>query len=1003
MIDYQTLIDKMIAAVDMPDLPLDELQGLSKQYADACSDANLRLARCGQFLRVGNSAEAIRLADSTPPLLDICNILDYTDRDEWFEMCKSLHLTVPQTINPGIVEQLNHAYNHFYDLEDLLKENRKLALLRAPLDQRLNVLRKLAEKEPQNIIWSEMIDEYEKNRFEELGNAFQKAKKSDDPVSAISAIGKELESTKWTNQPPESLCREIKNWLDNSTFQLGLIQLRGTAERLYKAFRENDLENAKVWNNQWNDYLRQKKIPYAKIPNEIKKLYVPVANWIKECDAKKERERKLDEKILLMKEEIRNEKNIDTIISHFSSLEKLLATEGRMIPSDVLNQFDIRIKDHRREKRRKQYFIAGLTVLSGLIMLVLILTFVGAYARHIRIKNTLLQADRSLDHFQQFLDLGEGDTNSTDHSQTLLMDLVEKYPNISKDLRYKNIESRAKKLDEENDLRKKNLKDLMKKAEDSLINPDSTGEILPKPEFLTDAQKIVRDQDEKKNFENLQKKFEIVISLQRGKTERKIMNQVDQISQKIDSLKKNQSLSPEDLLEESDRIKADVSKLDGYKFFDKELADKITLYQKNLLAELGVVVSDTEKEIEIRKELTGITKKIGFLPQFIEELEKHSLQYPNSTITRDLETIKSEKDCQEMIPTWNSFVETYSRLFSQYGNTRKGSDEFFTAFSKIKNVVASLPEIEDMERNMDQFQGLIASGGRLTIAETLDRFLSDYNTPLWYCLRKEASKESYYYFAMNTMSGDKITYTRQGINMDNPHSRSLTEEELSNMKEAPHYQAVSDCIQLLRPFLEGKVSYTMFDWYKAVYEIMLKFNPRQFDGMDPLIKIFFLRKIIDILNDDPFCAKWITPLKKELEHPSVNYDIDWLNPESDQMDEQRILARQLMGSLPSRFGISNRLTEEVQNFLKPLKRTYEWIGFLRDYQGKWFLVKKENIHAGSGTLYICRKPDPKEPIQLIEIGFSSDEEYKINAESQKDLLSGLPVYMSRNREIPNGI
>ncbi|MDO5580027.1 MAG: hypothetical protein Q4G69_02735 [Planctomycetia bacterium] len=1001
MIDYQTLIDKMLAAVDMPDLPLDQLQGLSGQYAEACADANQRLARCGQFLRVGNSAEAIRLADSTPPLLDICNILDYSDRDEWFEMCKSLHLAVPAVINHTIVEQLNNAYNLYYNIEDLLKENRKLALLRAPLDKRLNVLRQLAEKEPQNIIWSEMIDEYEKIRIEELGTAFQKAKKSEDPVSAITAIGKELESTKWTNSPPESLLREVKNWLDNSAFQLGLIQLRGTAERLHKAFRDNDLENAKTWNGQWNDYLRQKKIPYAKIPNEIKKYYVPAANWIKECDAKKERERRLDEKILLLKEEIQSENDIDTIIAHFNTLEKLLGTEGRMIPSDVFELYAARIKDHQRKKRQKQFFITGIAGLTGLIMLVSILFFAKAYAKYGRIKKTFQQADIALNDYQTWFETGSGTVDSSDHSREILSSLVKDYPELSGDPRYANIEARAKKLDEEDNQRKDNLKDLMKKAEDSLMVSDSSGDIVPKPALLSEMENLIRSSEEKKNYEDLKKKFEIMFTLQRGKMEKKVQNLVEQISQKIDSLKKNQSLSPEELLGESDTIKAEISKLDGYKVFDKDLAEKIGLYQQNLQTELGTVVSDTEKEIEIRKELNGITEKIGFLPQFLEELEKHSAQYPQSSITRDLATIKKEKEAQDIVSTWNTFIEENYRLFSQYGDTRKESDDFFAAFEKIKNADASIPEVADVEQHMDQFQALIAAGGRQTITETLDRFLSNYNTPLWCCIHKEAAKENYYYFA-NNPSGEKITYKKSGIDPDDPHARSLTEEELGNMKEAPHYLAVSECIQLMRPVLAGKVSYTMFDWYKMINEILLKFNPQKFDGMDPLIKIFFLRNIIDILNSDPFCAKYISPIKKALEHPSANYEIDWLNPESDQMDEQRILARQLLGNLQTEFGNAGRIIEEAHLFVIPFNRKYEWIGFLRDYQGSWSLVKKEENPLGSGALYICRKPDQKGNAQFIEIGYSSDDEYKIDEEAHKNLLSGLPVYISRNRDFPIG-
>ncbi|MDR1491758.1 MAG: hypothetical protein LBT05_03425, partial [Planctomycetaceae bacterium] len=84
MSDYQSTVDAIKNALMFSDTTAPEtLRALAEQYAAACGELNERMKFCGGFLRQGNLAEAVRLAETEPPLLDIYNVLDFPEREEW--------------------------------------------------------------------------------------------------------------------------------------------------------------------------------------------------------------------------------------------------------------------------------------------------------------------------------------------------------------------------------------------------------------------------------------------------------------------------------------------------------------------------------------------------------------------------------------------------------------------------------------------------------------------------------------------------------------------------------------------------------------------------------------------------------------------------------------------------------------------------------------------------------------------------------------------------------
>ena len=95
------------------------------------------------FLGQGLRSEAIHMADEQPNLMDLVAALDLPDPDAWAEFCQQSDLPVPPPLQMDRAAQLNEAYAQDQPMEHLLSRHRLLALSRAPIAQRLEVLRQM--------------------------------------------------------------------------------------------------------------------------------------------------------------------------------------------------------------------------------------------------------------------------------------------------------------------------------------------------------------------------------------------------------------------------------------------------------------------------------------------------------------------------------------------------------------------------------------------------------------------------------------------------------------------------------------------------------------------------------------------------------------------------------------------------------------------------------------------------------------------------------------------
>ena len=102
MNDVQRIVDEVRFRLASSDWELtDDLRRIAAEYAALCHHVNIRLRRCGEFLRQGLRAEAMHLAESPPNLLETFEVADIPERKDWDEVVGMYQLLLARTAASG--------------------------------------------------------------------------------------------------------------------------------------------------------------------------------------------------------------------------------------------------------------------------------------------------------------------------------------------------------------------------------------------------------------------------------------------------------------------------------------------------------------------------------------------------------------------------------------------------------------------------------------------------------------------------------------------------------------------------------------------------------------------------------------------------------------------------------------------------------------------------------------------------------------------------------------
>jgi hypothetical protein len=121
---------------------------LAQQYADSCGAVARRLEQCAAMLDQGDEQQAIQLAETEPPVLDLLTVLSFDKAHEWREFCQANHLPIAANFEARIVHRLNAVYAKGITLNHPLYRDYRTQIMKNRVSEAAVTLRSIVRLNP---------------------------------------------------------------------------------------------------------------------------------------------------------------------------------------------------------------------------------------------------------------------------------------------------------------------------------------------------------------------------------------------------------------------------------------------------------------------------------------------------------------------------------------------------------------------------------------------------------------------------------------------------------------------------------------------------------------------------------------------------------------------------------------------------------------------------------------------------------------------------------------
>ena|GEM_PF-2038689 len=332
----------------------DKMPGYARQYAEECTKLNERLRQCLPHLRGGNVAEAVRLSEaSSPNLTETYNLLDFEDRQDWIDVCKTLGLEIPPPLAVHIFQELNDAYLQMASLEPLLKWHRLFNRNSSPTRDRLAVLRSISKADPMNFYWQTDQEALERVRIKELGRDIADTLAKKD-MSRLQELYRELTAPGWRTSPPAEYRQKI-----------AVAVLEKNADELMKHFTAFDYDNAAVVYQSMQQVLFANKM---KMPAAVETNIRAAVQWIQEETVKTEHLDQFQQEIVELREALDVYTPRQELENLHYALKNTAVQVNQPVPNDLELHYRSRMNYLTNVENRRFYLVVGVFV--GALVLV---------------------------------------------------------------------------------------------------------------------------------------------------------------------------------------------------------------------------------------------------------------------------------------------------------------------------------------------------------------------------------------------------------------------------------------------------------------------------------------------------------------------------------------------------------------------------------------------------------------------------------------------------------
>lgn len=907
MLDYQRIVEEIRSFLQAVDQTYsDQVRDLAARYAEACREVNQRLRRCEEFLQKGLRSEAIHLAQAEPILLDVVAILDFLELDTWREIVMAYSLPASPKLLLATAEALNEAYTIVQPLEHLLKKHRLLALSRAPLPERLGVLRQIVALDGGNPVWTDDIRAFEKVRVRQLEQEVEGALYNQDKRTLERVFG-EIRSTAWVDDPPVGLIHRVENLARQASAKQLRESLQTVANEIRAAVAAGDVDRVRRLRDRWNAEALRGGLP---LDDPLWRRVGAGFDWLNEQDRQRAEERK--QKAALLK--LESALNDNAAPEELERLYRAAVLRDGGVPEVLEGHYHVKVQSLRGARDRRRRRILAVCLVAGLAL--------GATA--VFMIYEAIQENRVQQRVQTLK--GLRDSGDWEEAGRYLEQLDADEPRAAA---APEIGSLRKQITTEVARERRRVADFQEALRDAENSPLEERDHFA--QALARGRTLSRLPDERRAVDRLGRDREEKVRAWQRQRDQDFQGRVRELRGKIEKLE----ASPDDPEMEStwQKLREAASLLEQEA---KDVSDSLRGQPAALQNQLDAIRRNRgrkDKESQLVDGLTAALRGAGGEEEYVKAMRAYLEEYRFTPRGKNFQRVLVEE------PLWRAAL-AWSRLLPSRpaGLLAVRFDEARSLAGKLREFQKAHPQFVDAKlvgeyllylEAVVQQDEKDAKSAAFALREVFKRRTM---RDVWVLTEQDKT----YYLAHDPQP--KIRQAREdGLDLVGIHYLSgldateavqnVRRERITRTYRAPQAEIADAVLHLPIHFADP-------DWETAASKVAEMIRDKT--DLDPILQLSLLKEVFAL------AAKGSRPLalalaerRRQIQQANLDLEVPWLNPVSDSARRTRPQARKLAAALPSLKMVAEVVAAKKSDLERELSRSRRelagWLAWEKDH------------------------------------------------------------------------
>ncbi|MDR3632274.1 MAG: hypothetical protein P4L84_00480 [Isosphaeraceae bacterium] len=933
---------------------------MAGELSRACAEVNDRLSRCAGYLRQGLRSEALQLARTPPDLLDLVAVLDFPERADWDGLALAYGWPQATPLAIDLAEAVNEAYALEDPLEDLLRNHRRLALARAPLPARLEVIRQINELDPNNTIWAEDVRLFEAARISQIEHEVRVARaRLDSP--ALAQLSTEVETSAWLTALPGPVVTALRDAVRHVKREEARAALRSLLDPLDQARIRNDATLGRQLRGRWLCALDDA----ALTPRDPLWGQADVAlDWLAGEDRRENHEQAFRTALQDL------EQAVDDGAPHaaVAAREQAVREFGLHVPHDFEAKLQERYRELGRQAHRRNHWV--LATVGGTT---LVLIGVVAWANLLQKRERAVRQD--VGRIESLIETGH-----LEEARSVLEGLESSYQGASQDRDVAPVVARLNAAERQESERVGQFAAAMTQAQRAPILQEDV------PALAT-ARALARQGTEKAQVEQLAGTRRAGLEHERARLRREVMASLETATEKLTTIETSVRHAPED----SAALGVLRKELRDIEEPARAAGEDVRVQVARLVKKGDELEAARAASVEREQLLAALARAAGAIRQpddvkaYIEACRYYKDKFPSEARSSDLVRAMEDQAAWERVAGWTALARTWPAPVANL--TPRAASE---RVRRLTGLGEDLSEFPDRER-IARYRRYVESRARLSSPDEdnptaqIQRLFAN---PLVKSVYRVTTTDGRSFYSLkepkDTPAGTRINKL---VTIDCQEKQQFIHQSLVLAQgPAPQSALAKRVLQVV-----DTLSETPEQWDAKMADIL--FLVRKDPDVDPVLKVILLKGCLQAaVRGDTSLEGGLKAQADRIEQSRLNLNVTWVDPDDDAAHHEREKARVLLAGLPG-FGSCVQSAEKARRELEAeVGHYYVPIGLLlKDSDGAWHCRGLAVNTLEADELWVV---GPKAAWTRVGKGRGSGDDGPIVTET-KELLEGQLVFAQR--------